>query len=269
MKKVCAYLSIVMLLTLGLSNVAFAQDQQATETETTVSSNTETAVEQSATVEEVAAPAEEKSFHQALKTKYIEGGVGWMTPILICLILGLALVIERILYLNLATTNADKLLKRVEDCIVKGDVEGAKNVCRDTRGPVASIFYQGLDRLDNGLEDVEKALTSYGGVQMARLESNMVWISLFIAIAPSFGFLGTVIGMVQAFDDIEKAGDISPTVVAGGMKVALLTTVFGLVTALALQICYNYLLSKIEGLVATMEDASISFMDILVKNRQK
>ena len=268
MKKVCAYLSIVMLLTLGLSNVAFAQDQQATETETTVSSNTETAVEQSATVEEVAAPAEEKSFHQALKTKYIEGGVGWMTPILICLILGLALVIERILYLNLATTNADKLLKRVEDCIVKGDVEGAKNVCRDTRGPVASIFYQGLDRLDNGLEDVEKALTSYGGVQMARLESNMVWISLFIAIAPSFGFLGTVIGMVQAFD-IEKAGDISPTVVAGGMKVALLTTVFGLITALALQICYNYLLSKIEGLVATMEDASISFMDILVKNRRK
>ncbi|MEE0909786.1 MAG: MotA/TolQ/ExbB proton channel family protein [Bacteroidales bacterium] len=269
MKKVCAYLSIVMLLTLGLSNVAFAQDQQATETGTTVSSNTEPAVEQSATVEEAAAPAEGKSFHQALKTKYIEGGVGWMTPILICLILGLALVIERILYLNLATTNADKLLKRVEDCIVKGDVEGAKNVCRDTRGPVASIFYQGLDRLDNGLEDVEKALTSYGGVQMARLESNMVWISLFIAIAPSFGFLGTVIGMVQAFDDIEKAGDISPTVVAGGMKVALLTTVFGLITALALQICYNYLLSKIEGLVATMEDASISFMDILVKNRRK
>lgn len=270
MKKVCAYLSIVMLLTLGLSNVAFAQDQQATETETAVSTNTETVAEQpAAPAEEVAAPAEEKSFHQALKTKYIEGGVGWMTPILICLILGLALVIERILYLNLATTNADKLLKKVEDCIVAGNVEGAKDVCRNTRGPVASIFYQGLDRLDNGLEDVEKALTSYGGVQMARLESNMVWISLFIAIAPSFGFLGTVVGMVQAFDDIEKAGDISPTVVAGGMKVALLTTVFGLITALALQICYNYLLSKIEGLVATMEDSSISFMDILVKNRKK
>ena len=271
MKKVFAYLSIAVVLTLGLSNAVFAQDQKAAETETTsVSETTETQVEQpAAEAEEVAAPAEEKSFHQALKTKYIEGGVGWMTPILICLILGLALVIERILYLHLATTNADKLLKRVEDCIVKGDVEGAKNVCRDTRGPVASIFYQGLDRLDNGLEDVEKALTSYGGVQMARLESNMVWISLFIAIAPSFGFLGTVIGMVQAFDDIEKAGDISPTVVAGGMKVALLTTVFGLITALALQICYNYLLSKIEGLVATMEDASISFMDILVKNRQK
>ncbi len=272
MKKVCAYLSIVMILTLGLSNVAVAQDAAATETETTVSATTESASETAVAEqqEEEAAPvAEEKSFHQALKTKYIEGGVGWMTPILICLILGLALVIERILYLNLATTNADKLLKRVEERIVAGDVEGAKQVCRDTRGPVASIFYQGLDRLDNGLEDVEKSLTSYGGVQMARLESNMVWISLFIAIAPSFGFLGTVIGMVQAFDDIEKAGDISPTVVAGGMKVALLTTVFGLITALILQICYNYLLSKIESLVATMEDSSITFMDILVKNRKK
>lgn len=271
MKKVCAYLSMVMLLTLGLSNAVFAQNQKDAETETTSVSATESAVEQqpAAEAEEVAAPAEEVSFHQALKKKYIEGGVGWMTPVLVCLILGLALVIERILYLNLATTNADKLLKKVEERIVTGDVEGAKDVCRNTRGPVASIFYQGLDRLDNGLEDVEKALTSYGGVQMARLESNMVWISLFIAIAPSFGFLGTVIGMVQAFDDIEKAGDISPTVVAGGMKVALLTTVFGLITALVLQVCYNYLLSKIEGLVATMEDSSITFMDILVKNRKK
>ncbi len=268
MRKVCAYLSIVMLLTLGLSNAVFAQDAKAAETETTVSA-TESAVEEQPAAVEQPAPATEQSFHQALKTKYIEGGVGWMTPILLCLILGLALVIERIIYLNLATTNADKLLKKIEDRIVAGDVEGAKDVCRNTRGPVASIFYQGLDRIDNGLEDVEKSLTSYGGVQMARLESNMVWISLFIAIAPSFGFLGTVVGMVQAFDDIEKAGDISPTVVAGGMKVALLTTVFGLITALALQICYNYLLSKIEGLVSTMEDSSITFMDILVKNSKK
>ncbi len=268
MRKVCAYLSIVMLLTLGLSSAVFAQDAKAAETETTVSA-TESAVEEQPAAVEQPAPATEQSFHQALKTKYIEGGVGWMTPILLCLILGLALVIERIIYLNLATTNADKLLKKIEDRIVAGDVEGAKDVCRNTRGPVASIFYQGLSRIDNGLEDVEKSLTSYGGVQMARLESNMVWISLFIAIAPSFGFLGTVVGMVQAFDDIEKAGDISPTVVAGGMKVALLTTVFGLITALALQICYNYLLSKIEGLVSTMEDSSITFMDILVKNSKK
>lgn len=268
MRKVCAYLSIVMLLTLGLSSAVFAQDAKAAETETTVSA-TESAVEEQPAAVEQPAPATEQSFHQVLKTKYIEGGVDWMTPILLCLILGLALVIERIIYLNLATTNADKLLKKIEDRIVAGDVEGAKDVCRNTRGPVASIFYQGLSRIDNGLEDVEKSLTSYGGVQMARLESNMVWISLFIAIAPSFGFLGTVVGMVQAFDDIEKAGDISPTVVAGGMKVALLTTVFGLITALALQICYNYLLSKIEGLVSTMEDSSITFMDILVKNSKK
>lgn len=268
MRKVCAYLSIVMLLTLGLSSAVFAQDAKAAETETTVSA-TESAVEEQPAAVEQPAPATEQSFHQVLKTKYIEGGVGWMTPILLCLILGLALVIERIIYLNLATTNADKLLKKIEDRIVAGDVEGAKDVCRNTRGPVASIFYQGLSRIDNGLEDVEKSLTSYGGVQMARLESSMVWISLFIAIAPSFGFLGTVVGMVQAFDDIEKAGDISPTVVAGGMKVALLTTVFGLITALALQICYNYLLSKIEGLVSTMEDSSITFMDILVKNSKK
>ena len=268
MRKVCAYLSIVMLLTLGLSSAVFAQDAKAAETETTVSA-TESAVEEQPAAVEQPAPATEQSFHQVLKTQYIEGGVGWMTPILLCLILGLALVIERIIYLNLATTNADKLLKKIEDRIVAGDVEGAKDVCRNTRGPVASIFYQGLSRIDNGLEDVEKSLTSYGGVQMARLESNMVWISLFIAIAPSFGFLGTVVGMVQAFDDIEKAGDISPTVVAGGMKVALLTTVFGLITALALQICYNYLLSKIEGLVSTMEDSSITFMDILVKNSKK
>ena len=270
MKKVFAYLSIVVVLTLGLSNNVFAQDAAKTETETVSATESVTSTDTAVAAEEQAAPVvEEKSFHQALKTKYIEGGVGWMTPILICLILGLALVIERILYLNLATTNADKLLQKVEENIVAGNVEGAKDVCRNTRGPVASIFFQGLSRLDNGLEDVEKSLTSYGGVQMARLENNMVWISLFIAIAPSFGFLGTVIGMVQAFDDIEKAGDISPTVVAGGMKVALLTTVFGLITALILQICYNYLLSKIEGLVATMEDSSITFMDILVKNSKK
>lgn len=262
MKKVCAYLSIFAILTLGLSNTVFAQNQ-ATETETTESAVVEPVAQAQ---EEV--PAETQSFHQVLKTKYIEGGVQWMTPILICMILGLALVIERILYLNLATTNAEKLLKQIEEKVEGNDYEAAKEVCRNTRGPLASIFFQGLDRVGNGLEDAEKALTSYGGVQMARLESNMSWISLFITIAPSLGFLGTVVGMVQAFDDIEKAGDISPTVVAGGMKVALITTIFGLIVALILQVCYNYLLSKIEGIVTTMEDSSITFMDILVKNRK-
>ena len=271
MKKVFAYLSIMFFLLAFVSNGAFAQKAEPaaeSATESVVATATEeTATAQEATQAEEPAEAAE-SFHQILKTKYIQGGVGWMTPILISLILGLALVIERIIYLNLATTNTDKLLKKIEDNVVKGDYNAAKEVCKNTRGPVASIFFQGLDRVDNGLEDVEKSITSYGGVQMARLESNMVWISLFIAIAPSLGFLGTVVGMVQAFDDIEKAGDISPTIVAGGMKVALITTVFGLIVALILQVCYNYLLSKIESLVSSMEDASISFMDILVKNRK-
>ncbi len=263
MKKVCAYLSIFAILTLGLSNTVFAQDSKtATATESAVAEPVAQAQE------EAAALAETQSFHQVLKTKYIEGGVPWMTPILICMILGLALVIERILYLNLATTNAEKLLKQIEEKVAGNDYEGAKEVCRNTRGPLASIFFQGLDRVGNGLEDAEKALTSYGGVQMARLESNMSWIALFIGLAPSLGFLGTVVGMVQAFDDIEKAGDISPTVVAGGMKVALITTIFGLIVALILQVCYNYLLSKIESIVNTMEDSSITFMDILVKNRK-
>ena len=200
-----------------------------------------------------------------LKEKYIQGGAGWMTPVLLCLIFGMALVIERILYLNMATTNVKKLLGGIEDNVKAGNYEAAKELCRNTRGPVASIFYQGLDRIDQGLENVEKSVTSYGGVQMARLENNLTWIGLFIALAPSFGFLGTVVGMVQAFDDIEVAGDISPTVVAGGMKVALLTTIFGLIVAIILQIFYNYILTKIESLVDQMEDGSISFMDILVK----
>ncbi|MBR1626615.1 MAG: MotA/TolQ/ExbB proton channel family protein [Bacteroidales bacterium] len=270
MKKVCAYLSIMFFLLAFVSNGAFAQDAKAaaeTATETVAETVSESATND-AVATEAAPVSEKKSFHQVLKTKYIEGGVGWMTPILICLILGLGLVIERIIYLNLATTNTDKLLQKIEDNVKAGNYDAAKDVCKNTRGPVASIFFQGLDRVNNGLEDVEKSITSYGGVQMARLESNMVWISLFIAIAPSLGFLGTVVGMVQAFDDIEKAGDISPTVVAGGMKVALITTIFGLIVALILQVCYNYLLSKIESLVSSMEDASISFMDILVKNRK-
>ena len=192
-----------------------------------------------------------------------------MTPVLLCLIFGMALVIERILYLNMATTNVQKLLEGIEGYVQKGDYNGAKDLCRDTRGPVASIFYQGLDRIDEGLDNVEKAVTSYGGVQMARLENNMTWIGLFIALAPSFGFLGTVVGMVQAFDDIEVAGDISPTVVAGGMKVALITTVGGLIVAMILQIFYNYIIAKIDSLSIDMEDSSIRFVDTMVKFNKK
>ena len=275
MKKVIALMSIFGLLTFANFNGVMAQQpaeaaQSATEQvdeQTADSTVAEAPVAEEP--EQVTAPAEEtKSFHQVLKEKYIQGGAGWMTPVLLCLILGMALVIERILYLNMATTNVQKLLEGIEEHVQKGDYNGAKELCRDTRGPVASIFYQGLDRIDEGLDNVEKAVTSYGGVQMARLENNMTWIALFIALAPSFGFLGTVVGMVQAFDDIEVAGDISPTVVAGGMKVALLTTIFGLIAAIILQIFYNYILTKIESLVAQMEDGSISFMDILVKNKK-
>ena len=275
MKKVIALMSIVGLLTFANFNGVMAQQpaeaaQPATEQvdeQTADSTVAEAPVAEEP--EQVTAPAEEsKSFHQVLKEKYIQGGAGWMTPVLLCLILGMALIIERILYLNMATTNVQKLLEGIEDHVKKGDYNGAKDLCRDTRGPVASIFYQGLDRINEGLDNVEKAVTSYGGVQMARLENNMTWIALFIALAPSFGFLGTVVGMVQAFDDIEVAGDISPTVVAGGMKVALLTTIFGLIAAIILQIFYNYILTKIESLVAQMEDGSISFMDILVKNKK-
>ena len=274
MKKVIALLSIVGLLTfMNLNSVSAQGKNAAAPADTTVATTTEEVSDSAvAPVEETNVEAEEvaesKSFHQVLKEKYIQGGAGWMTPVLLCLIFGMALVIERILYLNMATTNVKKLLSGIEDNVSKGDYNGAKELCRNTRGPVASIFYQGLDRVDEGLENVEKAITSYGGVQMARLESNLTWIALFIALAPSFGFLGTVIGMVQAFDDIEAAGDISPTVVAGGMKVALLTTVFGLIVAIILQIFYNYIVSKIESLVNQMEDGSITFMDILVKYKR-
>lgn len=270
MKKVIAFLSLALMLTIGLSNVVFAQDNQPTATEKT---DTSAAVQADtaatapvAETPEVATP-ETKSFHQVLKSKFIEGGAGWMAPILICLIIGLGLCIERIIYLNMASTNTTKLLNKVESELQTNGVSAAKEVCKNTRGPVASIFFQGLDRYNEGLEIVEKSVVSYGGVQMARLETNLSWITLFIALAPMLGFLGTVVGMVQAFDDIEAAGDISPTVVAGGMKVALLTTVFGLIVAIILQIIYNYLVTKVESIVNAMEDSSISFMDILVKNK--
>ncbi|MFA5458895.1 MAG: MotA/TolQ/ExbB proton channel family protein, partial [Synergistaceae bacterium] len=207
----------------------------------------------------------EMAIHQQLKTKFIEGGPGFMATVLLCLIFGLALAIERIIYLNLAQTNTDKLLARVDEAMKNGGIPAAMEVCRNTRGPVASIFYQGFSRADQGLEAVEKSITSYGSVQMSQLEKGLSWIQLFIAIAPMLGFLGTVIGMIGAFDAIESAGDISPNIVAGGIKVALITTVGGLVVAIILQMFYNYILSKIDGIVVKMEDASISLVDILVK----
>ena len=218
--------------------------------------------------EEAAAAPVEASFTQELKKRFIEGGPGFMGIVLICLILGLAIAIERIIYLNLATTNTQKLTAGVEEALSSGGVDAAKELCRNTKGPVASIFYQGLDRVNEGVESAEKAVVAYGGVQMGQLEKNVSWISLFIALAPMLGFMGTVIGMIQAFDKIEAAGDMQPSLVAGGIKVALLTTVFGLIVAIILQIFYNYIIAKIDSIVNDMEDASINLIDILVAQKK-
>ena len=216
-----------------------------------------------------AAVVEEGGIHKELKTKYIEGGADFMSLPAIALVLGLAFCIERIVYLSLAEVNAKKLMGKIEGALEKGDVEGAKNIARNTRGPVASICYQGLMRIDEGLDVVERSVVSYGGVQAGYLEKGCSWITLFIAMAPSLGFIGTVVGMVMAFDQIQQAGDISPTVVAGGMKVALITTIFGLIVALVLQLFYNYILAKIEEITSQMEDSSITLLDIIMKYNLK
>lgn len=211
----------------------------------------------------------DRSFHQELKERFVEGGPGFMGIVLLCLILGLAIAIERIIYLNLSTTNTKKLAQNVQDALNSGGIEAAKDVCRNTKGPVASIYYQGLDRADEGIDVAEKAIVAYGGVQMGQLEKNVSWISLFIALAPMLGFMGTVIGMIIAFDRIQAAGDMSPSLVAGGIKVALLTTVFGLVVAIILQVFYNYIIAKIDSIVNSMEDASITLIDILFEYKNK
>ena len=263
MKKFFMFLAVAGLVTFT-ANIASAQDEGAA---------APAAQEQVEEAEEVvdlfAGSGEEVPLHQALKTKFIEGGAGFMSLIIICLILGMALAIERILYLAFSKTNTTKLLENVEAALEKGGIEEAKKVCRETRGPVASIFYQGLLRADQGIDVVEKTIVSYGGVQMSQMENGLSWIGLFISIAPSLGFLGTVIGMIQAFDAIQAAGDISPNVVAGGMKVALLTTVGGLIVAMILQIFYNYIIAKIDALSIDMEDSSIRFVDLMVKNNKK
>ncbi len=277
MKKLIAFLTVAGMLTFGISNVVLAQDDASadnTQVEMTGDSVNvaadSTAVEEApvaeTTLEEVG--TEEQGFHQVLKTKFIEGGPGFMGIVLVVLILGLALSIERIIYLNLSTTNTKKLLNKVESTLESDGLAAAKEVCKNTRGPVAGIFVQGLDKIDGGLEQVEKSIIAYGGVLAGRLEKGLSWIALMIALAPMLGFMGTVIGMIGAFDDIAAAGDISPTVVASGIKVALLTTVFGLIVAIILQIFYNYCVAKIDSLVNDMEDASISFIDILEANKK-
>jgi len=270
MKKLFALIAVIGMLFITTSNNLVAQENAAPAA-TEVQKATPAAPAAVADQEEKAAAQAEtgQSFHSALKQKFIEGGPGFMTSILICLILGLAISIERVLYLNLASTNNKKLLEKIEEALNTGGIEAAKEVCRNTRGPVASIFYQGLDRSHEGLDVVEKTVVAYGGVQTSLLEKGLIWIALFIALGPMLGFLGTVIGMVQAFDAIEVAGDISPSLVAGGIKVALITTIGGLIVAMILQVFYNYSSSKIESIVTSMEDASISLIDLLVKYNTK
>ncbi len=273
MKKLFAFVAVIGMLGFGASNFAVAQSEPNSDTATVVqndSASVDTTAQQAATP----ASSEKQQGNQnvllkQIKAKFIEGGAGFMGTILLTLIFGLALAIERIIYLNLSTTNTDKLLKNVEDALESGGVEAAKEVCRNTRGPVASIFYQGLDRADEGIEMAEKAVISYGGVQMGLLEKNLSWIALFIAIAPMLGFMGTVIGMIDAFDKIQVAGTVSAQLVAGGIKVALITTVSGLIVAIILQVFYNYILSKIDSITVAMEDASISLVDMLIKHNAK
>jgi len=264
MKKLLAFVAIFGLLGLGTFQNVFAQEEPTDTTAVEEVAPPPAVEETSAGMPEEAAP-EGTELHKKIKAKFIEGGAQFMGAVLLTLIFGLALAIERIIYLNLATTNTDKLLKKVEDALESGGIEAAKEVCRNTRGPVASIFYQGLDRYDQGVEAAEKSIIAYGSVQMGLLEKNLSWIALFIAIAPMLGFMGTVIGMIDAFDKIRIAGTVSAQLVAGGIQIALITTVSGLIVAVILQVFYNYILSKIDGIVNSMEDASISLVDLLVK----
>jgi biopolymer transport protein ExbB len=267
MKKVLAFLTVFGLLSVAAPTVVLAQNEAESEDTTAVAAMDEGATEDVAVAADDS--AEPVGIHKVIKTKFIEGGAGFMGIVVLCLIFGLALAIERIVYLNLSAVNTKKLLAEVEDKLNNEGVEAAMEVCRNTRGPVASIFYQGLSRMDEGIDVVEKTVTSYGSVQMGLLEKGLSWISLFISIAPGLGFMGTVIGMIAAFDMIQQAGDISATIVAGGIKIALLTTVTGLIVATILQLFYNYIITLIDAAVNNMEDSSISLLDIIVKYNAK
>lgn len=281
MKKLLTVFALITMFTAGATSYGYTQpgtDEEMQQDTAMEDTTEETAIDESAfddisAADEAVVNADEvavqttESFHQTIKDTFIDGGPFFMSFVLICLIIGLALSIERIIYLNMATTNKNKLLRRIEDALSTGGIEAAKDVCRDTRGPIASIFYQGLERYDEGIDMVEKSVVSYGGVQMGLLEKGLSWISLFIALAPMLGFMGTVIGMIEAFDAIAAENNISPGVVANGIKVALITTVSGLIVAIILQIFYNYIVAKVDGIVNDMEDASISLVDMLLRHR--
>jgi biopolymer transport protein ExbB len=270
MKNLFALILGIFFLSTSVSSV-FAQDAAVVDSSKQTSEDTSAPVlKEEAAIEATPVDAvkkQEPSGHQVIKDKFIEGDPKWMAPVLICLLIGLAIVIEKIISLFLSGINTQKFVERIEEIVKTKGVEAAKEECRNTKGPVASIYYQGLDRVDEGIDKVEGAVQAYGSVQMGQLEKGMVWISLFIALAPMLGFLGTVIGMIGAFDKIAEAGDISPSIVADGIKVALLTTVAGLIVGIILQIFYNLILSKIDSIGNEMEDASISLTDILIKNK--
>jgi biopolymer transport protein ExbB len=265
MKKLFSILAITALVFAGTSSSKAANIQTMPINVQLLMATTTISITQ----DDSGTETQEKGFHQELKERFVEGGPGFMGIVLLCLILGLAFAIERIIYLNLATTNTKKLADSVEEALKSGGVDSAKEVCRNTKGPVASIYYQGLDRANEGVDAAEKAVVAYGGVQMGQLEKNVSWISLFIAIAPMLGFMGTVIGMIDAFDKIQAAGDMNPSLVARGIKIASLTTVFGLIVAIILQIFYNYIIAKIDSIVNSMEDASITLIDMLVEHKNK
>ena len=282
MKRQIATIAIIGLTAFGQATMAQQHDSQTQTTavstdtiataDTILSDSMDLSVEELIGEEDMAALEQmsegNSSFHQQLKKKFVEGSAGFMSLVALALVLGLAFCIERIIYLTLSEINAKKLLADIEKKVEADDIEGAKTLCRDTRGPVASICYQGLMHIEEPMDAIERSIVSYGSVESGKLEKGCSWITLFIAIAPSLGFLGTVIGMVMAFDQIQEAGDISPTIVASGMKVALITTIFGIIVALILQVFYNYILSKIEHLTSQMEESAITLLDIMMKRKQ-
>ena len=272
MKKLFAILAVMGALAFGTVQSVNAQDEAAAAAAPAATEQvdqTPAPAAEAATEADVVTAEENVGIHKELKTKYIEGSAFFMSFIAAAFVIGLALCIERIIYLSLAEINAAKFKKQIEALLKAGKLNEAKELAKNTRGPIASIYFEGLDRIDQNLDEIEKAVVSYGGVQAGYLEKNCSWITLFIAMSPSLGFLGTVVGMVQAFDKIQRVGDISPTVVAGGMKVALITTIFGLIVALVLQLFYNYILSKIEALTSDMEDSSVDLLDMVIEYKNK
>ena len=273
--RICiATMAIVAMSIFGTSVVEAQSKEAVTDSVTTaLTDSTAKSVSDSTTsdliVEDELLETEETGgLHKQLKSKFIEGSAGFMSLVALALVIGLAFCIERIIYLTLSEINAKKLMNTIGSKIESADIEGAKDICRNTRGPVASICYQGLLRINESIEDIERSVVSYGAVQTANLERGCSWIKLCITIAPSLGFLGTVIGMVMAFDNIRVAGDISATIVASGMKVALITTIFGIIVALVLQLFYNYIVSKIEHITSQMEESAIALLDCITKLKE-